>query len=200
MMSPPLSCGIWIIDIWMSGSLPRRSRRRSHSVNSHSTRMPLVMNTIVGETPPTEGPPGFGSTKPHSLDRSTPNTARPRPSADSTAPKTSSCGRGSTGASTILRESSRITITTSTSPANTHRHEAYVVASPPISGPTATATAPAAATNPYARGRSSVWKFEATSATIAGMISAAPTPSRNDQPKISTPSVFAIEVVNEPHP
>ena len=37
----------------------------------------------------------------------------------------------------------------STSPANTHRHEAYVV-EPPISGPTAIAIAPAAPTSPYA--------------------------------------------------
>ena len=36
----------------------------------------------------------------------------------------------------------------STSPANTHRHEAYVVARPPISGPTAIAIAPAAPTRP----------------------------------------------------
>ena len=36
-------------------------------------------------------------------------------------------------------------------------------------------------------------------ATIAGMISAAPTPSRNDQPKISTVRLGAIAVVNEPH-
>ena len=32
------------------------------------------------------------------------------------------------------------------------------------------------------------------------MISAAPTPSRNDQPKSSTGRLGAIEVVNEPQP
>ena len=57
---------------------------------------------------------------------------------------------------------------------------------PPITGPTAAAIAPAAATSPYARGRSGLPKFEATSATIAGKISTAPKPSRNDQPMIST--------------
>ena len=36
----------------------------------------------------------------------------------------------------------------STSPANTHRHDAYVVNSPPINGPAATAMAPAEATRP----------------------------------------------------
>ena len=57
---------------------------------------------------------------------------------------------------------------------------------PPTTGPTAAAIAPAAATSPYARGRSGLPKFEATSATIAGKISTAPKPSRNDQPMIST--------------
>ena len=39
-------------------------------------------------------------------------------------------------------------MTTTTSPKNTSRHEAYVVAAPPMSGPAATAIAPAAATRP----------------------------------------------------
>jgi hypothetical protein len=74
------------------------------------------------------------------------------------------------------------------------------VQKPPISGPTATAIAPAAATSPYAAGRRSAAKLPATSATIAGRISAAPTPSRNDQPKSSTGRFGAIEVVNDPQP
>lgn len=72
--------------------------------------------------------------------------------------------------------------TITTSPAKTQRQEKYVVQKPPISGPSATAMAAAAATNPYAAGRRSAAKFPATSGTIAGRISAAPTPSRNDQP------------------
>jgi hypothetical protein len=95
---------------------------------------------------------------------------------------------------------SRIAITITTSPAKTQRHEKYVVQKPPISGPTATATAPAAATSPYAAGRRSAGKLPATRATIAGMISAAPTPSRNDQPRSSTGRLGAIEVVNDPQP
>ncbi len=87
---------------------------------------------------------------------------------------------------------------TITSPAKTHRHDAYVVARPPISGPTAIAIAPAAPTRPYARGRPSGGKLPATSATIAGMISAAPTPSRNDQPKMRTVRLGDRAVVNEP--
>ena len=75
-----------------------------------------------------------------------------------------------------------------------------MVQKPPISGPRATAIAPAAATRPYAAGRRAGGKFPATRATIAGRISAAPTPSRNDQPKSSTGRLWAIDVVNEPHP
>ena len=51
-----------------------------------------------------------------------------------------------------------------------------------------------------ARGRSAAPKFDATSATIAGMISAAPTPSSTDQPTISTGRLCAIAVMNDPHP
>ena len=69
-----------------------------------------------------------------------------------------------------------------------------------MSGPTATAIAPAAITRPYARGRPSGAKFAATSATIAGMISAAPMPSSTDQPTISTGSDCASDVVNDPRP
>jgi len=50
----------------------------------------------------------------------------------------------------------------------------------------ATAIAPAAITRPYARGRPSGPKLLATSATIAGRISAAPIPSRTDQPTMRT--------------
>ena len=52
---------------------------------------------------------------------------------------------------------------------------------------------------PYARGRSGLPKFDATSATIAGMISTAPSPSRPDQPIISTVRFCDSAVVSEPH-
>jgi hypothetical protein len=69
-----------------------------------------------------------------------------------------------------------------------------------MSGPIATAIAPAAMTRPYARGRPSAPKLAATNATIAGRISAAPTPSSNDHPMSSTVSDGEIAVVNEPAP
>ena len=106
------------------------------------------MSQIVGERPAHDGPPALGWIQPHSAERSTPNTSSPRPSAESTAPTMSSLGCFSTGASAIRRVRSRIASTSTTSPANTQRHEKYVVQKPPISGPTATATAPAAATSP----------------------------------------------------
>ena len=52
------------------------------------------------------------------------------------------------GASAILRLSNRMPRTTITSPANTSRHDRYVVKNPPMRGPAATAMAPAEATSP----------------------------------------------------
>ena len=82
-----------------------------------------------------------------------PYTTRPRPSADSTVPTTSSRAPCSAGVSAIRRASPRTMSTMRTSPTNTHRQDRYVVNKPPISGPAATAIAPAEATSPYARGR-----------------------------------------------
>jgi hypothetical protein len=48
----------------------------------------------------------------------------------------------------MRRARARMPTTTSTSPTNTQRHEKYVVAIPPMRGPTATAIAPAPMTRP----------------------------------------------------
>ena len=113
---------------------------------------------------------------------------------------TSNGRRSSGGASWTRRARARIPTTTNTSPTNTQRHEKYVVAMPPISGPTATATAPAPITRPYARGLPSGGKFPATSATIAGRIRAAPIPSSTDHPSTSMARLGASAVVSEPMP
>ena len=157
-----------------------------------------MMSQITGESPSHSGAPAAGCTKPHDPERRMPNTIKPRPSADSAVPTRSIRTPFAAGVSFTRRASTRITRTMSTSPANTHRHEAYVVNAPPISGPNAAAIAPAAATSPYARGRSGLAKFEATSATIAGMIRTAPRPSRHDQPMISTVRFGASDVVSDP--
>ena len=60
----------------------------------------------------------------------------------------SSFGRAPGGASFIRRVITRMPATAITSPTNTIRHVQNVVAAPPISGPTAIADAPAAATMP----------------------------------------------------
>lgn len=91
-----------------------------------------------------------------------------------------------------------MTSATTTSPKNTSRHDTYVVAAPPSSGPTATAMALAAAMRPYARGRPSGGKLPAASATTAGMMSAAPTPSRKDRPTMRIVRLGARPVVAEP--
>src|SRR5262245_36281559 len=101
-----------------------------------------------GESPPQSGPPSFGRNQPQVPVLSTPKTKSASPAAESTAPITSRWGRFSTGASSNFFVISKMKPTITTSPANTQRQEKYVVQKPPISGPTATAIAPAAATRP----------------------------------------------------
>ena len=147
-VSPLVSCRLRNMAGRTSGSLPFDSRYASQRKKTQITNSPASISQMVGERPAHEGPSTVGWIQPHSADRRTPKTRAPRPSAESTAPTTSSCGRSSTGASAIRRVMSRMTSTSTTSPAKTHRQEKYVVQKPPISGPTATATAPAAATSP----------------------------------------------------
>ncbi len=81
-------------------------------------------------------------------ERRTPKTVRESPTTDRTAPNRSNATRASGAVSWIRRSPTRMTATMTTSPTNTHRHEANVVTAPPISGPAATAMAPAAAISP----------------------------------------------------
>jgi hypothetical protein len=81
-------------------------------------------------------------------DFKTPNTSADRPATDSTAPMKSKCTRTAGGVSWTLRSAAKIPITITASPTKTHRHEAKVVTAPPMSGPAATAIAPAAAIIP----------------------------------------------------
>src|SRR5262245_39023270 len=197
---PPVNCLLRSRSGRSNGSCPCASRRASQRKNSQITNSPANINQSVGDMPPQDGPPGFGWNQPQTLERRIPKTSSASPSAESAAPIRSSFGRVSTGASAILRARTRMPSTRTTSPANTQRHEKYVVQKPPISGPTATATAPAAATMPYAAARRFTGKLPATRATIAGRIRAAPTPSRNDQPNSSTGRLCATDVVNDPAP
>ena len=92
----------------------------------------------------------------------------------------------------------RISATSSTSPAKMIRQEYSVVAQPPRIGPTAI---PAPATPPitaYATLREAPSKLPAISATIAGRTRAAPSPSRIDQPRVRTATVGASAVTAEP--
>ena len=79
------------------------------------------MSHSVAEMPNSSGASGLGATQPHTLERSTPNTARPRPAADSATPTRSIRGCCPGGSSAIRRVSARIPSTISTSPANTSR-------------------------------------------------------------------------------
>ena len=104
---------------------------------------------MTGERPSHSGASGFGCTTPQTPARSTPKTTRAIPLADSAVPTRSRRGRGPEGGtSAIFRLSNRMPRTTITSPANTSRHDRYVVKKPPMSGPAATAMALAEATSP----------------------------------------------------
>jgi hypothetical protein len=116
--------------------------------NSRSSTSPDTMSQGTGDMPKIVGASSEGRNHPHSPDFSTPNTISPIPAAHSTEPSTSSRGLWSAGASETRRANRKMPAPSTTSPANTHRHDAYVVASPPISGPTAIAIAPAAPTRP----------------------------------------------------
>ena len=116
----------------------------NNSINPRPTRM----NHTTKDMPRTDGAPSAGRIQPQSDERSTAMITKPIAAAHRIEPNQSSTGWSSLGASAILRAKNKITTPTSTSPAKTHRHDAYVVASPPINGPTATAIAPAAPTRP----------------------------------------------------
>jgi hypothetical protein len=66
----------------------------------------------------------LGCTTPQVPDFRIPNTINPRPSADRAVPNRSSFTPSSAGVSFMRRASRRIAAMISTSPANTHRHEA----------------------------------------------------------------------------
>ena len=88
-------------------------------------------------------------TQPHSLERRTPNTIMPE--ADHRQqPIRPGRGAPCAGGNVVdaSRSTTRMTRTITTSPAKTYRQDAKVVTAPPISGPAATAIAPAAATRP----------------------------------------------------
>ena len=104
-----------------SGSVPAARTRRSHEKNSRRTTSPASTSQTSARARARRGRPAWAATHPHSPDRSTPKTARPRPAADRTTPTTSSRNRASGSASAILRVSTRMPTTSTTSPANTYR-------------------------------------------------------------------------------
>jgi hypothetical protein len=86
MVNPPTSRALASRSMSTSGSRPRVIMRRSQAKNTRITTRPARMNQTVGEMPSQEGASALGRTHPHSPDRSTPYTARPRPEAESSVP------------------------------------------------------------------------------------------------------------------
>ena len=148
MRTPPVICLLANSAGLTSGSRPAASRCLTWSMNSLSDTNPPRISQSTGDIPNIDGPPWAGRIQPHSEERSTPKTTSPMPNAQSSEPSRSRWDRTLTGASVTRRANRKMPAPSTTSPAKTHRHDAYVVASPPISGPTATAIAAAAPTRP----------------------------------------------------
>ncbi len=103
---------------------PRPIRNPSQRRNSATTTAPPNRSQITGERPIHCGASGLACTTPQVPDFKMPNTISARPVDDSAVPYRSSFTPSSGGVSFTRRPNSRITATISTSPANTHRHDA----------------------------------------------------------------------------
>ena len=108
----------------ISAPCPCVMRRFSHHTNRTSTTAPAKISQITGESPNHSGASGFARTSPHVPALRMPSTIAPSPSADRAVPIRSSRAPSSAGVSFMRRVSKRITSTITTSPANTHRHDA----------------------------------------------------------------------------
>ena len=136
-----------------SGDSRRATRRRCHATNASSRISPPATSQVTAERPSSDGvasgPSGTrGRTQPHVPDCRTPNTKSPSPAAERTAPTKSRRGRSSVGTSRMMRDDSRMAAAIRTSAAKTQRQVKYAVTNPPIRGPSAIATAAAAAIVP----------------------------------------------------
>ena len=123
-MSPPRRRRFASIWGFTRGSPPVVTRWFCQTRKSQVTPAPTRISQKVGEMPSSAGASGLGCTQPHSLERSTPNTAVPSPTTDSRVPTRSRWMRAVMGTSAIRRESTRMTTTTATSAKNTSRHDA----------------------------------------------------------------------------
>ena len=137
-----------------SGSPPCASTRSSQRKKIQSTKRPPSISQITGESP---GPARAAGARldPAPLARAE-DAEDEQPEPECGEPRADEVELRLLGSPANRRFAVRARgsrSTTTTSPAKTQRQEKYVVAKPPISGPTATATAPAAATIPYAAGR-----------------------------------------------
>ena len=167
-------------------------------MNSHSHRRPRPISHSTGDTARRLGPPVLAWTQPHSLDLSTLNTVIARPQVDNTAPHVDARlvrrrlvhdapreQQDDHDDDDLAREHP--------APGEERRHE------PADQRPRGDRHG-GAAISPYTAERRELGEFAATSATIAGMISAAPRPSSTDQPMSRTVSVGDSAVVSDPTP
>ena len=149
MTRPPVICRLANIDGRNSGSRPDRSRWTSHSIRAARSSSPARTSQKTSDTPAMAGASGFGPDPAPG--------ARPQDAVDRQGEAHHRQHRAdqSNGYALLrgrcrgsVRRKARMTTTITTSPTKTQRHEANVVTAPPISGPAATAMAPAAAISP----------------------------------------------------
>ena len=184
----------------MSGSLPRSiTAAPSHEQDHRTTPPPRISQIDRRQPEPDRARRASGWTKPHVPDRRMPNTISPRPSADSAVPTRSSLTPCSGGRVVDARARSRM-----------HEHDQHLAGEHPPPRDVGRERRRRSAARRRRRSRRAArpartraaaprWaKFDATSATIAGRISAAPMPSSNDQPNINTARLGASAVVNDP--
>ena len=198
---PPRNTGFRRIAGSTRGSAPWASRRFSHSMNTQSTTPPPSISQIEGDRPSHSGADALGRTKPHSPARRMPNTISPRPSADSAVPTRSSrtrvsgVGVGHAAGEREDRGDDEHLAHEHPAPRQVGREEA---ADEGAGGDRDGAGRRHQPVGPRPLGCGRSWM--ATSATMAGRISAAPMPSRNDHPRINTPRFGEIAVTNDPQP
>ena len=199
-ISPPVSCLTRSSAGEMSGSLPASSSRLCQRRNSQRKKRPAMMNQIVSERPNSDVAPSLGRNQPQVDDLSTPRTisARPiddtdgadqvevRPLADRLVGGAARQEQDGDDDDDLAGED--------VAPREVRGHEA---ADHRADGDGDRA---GGGDEPVRLGRPPGGKLPAMRPTMAGMISTAPMPSRNDQPMISTVRFGESAVVIEPQP
>ena len=166
-------------------------------MNSRIATSPARISHTTGDIPNTDGAPSAGRSQPHSEERSTPKTTSPMPTAQSSEPSRSMraildrCVGDPAGEQDDAGPDEHL--------AGEHPPPGRVCGGQTADQRSEGDRDRAGRSDQAVGARPTLGgKFPATSATIAGMISAAPIPSRSDHPMSSTVRLGDRAVVSEP--